>query len=341
MINPLRTVSLKKGGIACVFGVVQLLVILLLCSLCHEAMAQSYPSRPVRMVIPWPPGGANDILGRVLASALTKTLGQNVVIENRPGANGLMGADVVAKAANDGYTLMFHSITSQVTNPAFYKSIPYDSIQDFAPITQIAAIPLVIVANPSLQASSVDELVKLAKSQPNMINYASFGNASISHLAGELFNKLGGVSLVHVSYKGSGPAMTDTVGGQVPLFFASIAPSLPLIQSGKLNALAVTSLTRSKQLPNVPTVAESILFKGYEAVGMFAVWAPKNTPTEIIMLLNRAIKTAMISTDFKSAIENLGATDPIGNSPEEMAKTILSDMEKLTNLVKSAGIRAD
>jgi tripartite-type tricarboxylate transporter receptor subunit TctC len=306
-----------------------------------SAVAQAYPSRPIRLVVPWPAGGANDILGRVLASSLMKTVGQSVVVDNRGGANGMMGADVVAKAAPDGYTLMFHSITSQVTNPAFYKKLPYDSINDFVPITQVAAIPLVIVVHPSFPAHSVDELIKLARSQPGKINYASFGNASISHLAGELFNKMGDVNLTHVPYKGAAPALNDTLSGQVPLYFASVAPTIPLIQAGKLRAVAVTGAQRSKQLPEVPTVAESPQFRGYEAVGMFAVWAPKGTPADIVAMLNRSLRTSMASAEFKESLDKLGAIGPLGNSPEDMAKTIRSDMEKLTNLVKSSGIQAD
>ena len=310
----------------------------LLCSLSLNVFAQAYPAKPVRMVIPWPPGGTNDILGRLLADRMSGALKQQVIVDNRGGSNGLIGAEVVAKSAPDGYTIMFHSITSHVTNPTVYKKLGYDTISDFAPITQIAWVPLVIVVHPSFPAKTVRDLINLAKARPGEINYASFGTGSMSHLAGELLKAMAKIDMVHVPYKGGGPALINTLGGQVVVYFSSITPSLPHIQAGKLRALGVTGPRRSKQLPQVPTVAETPGLKEYDATIMYAMWAPAKTPPEIIARLNSEIVKILQIPDFRSRLEQEGASDPIGNSPEEMAKFIRADMEKLAKLVKAAGI---
>src|SRR6185436_12362205 len=229
-----------------------------------QLLANPAVAQPVRMVIPWPPGGGNDILGRMLAEALTPALSQNVVVDNRGGANGLIGAEAVARAAPDGHTLMFHTVTTHLINPAYYAKMPYDTVNDFAPVALIGEVAHVLVANPSFPAKDIRELVALARQQPDKISYASFGNGSSSHLSGALFNSMLGVRLAHVAYKGGGPALTDTLGGHVPLYFATVPTSLSSIRAGKLRPLAVTTSSRSRMLPDVPTIDEAGGVKGYE-----------------------------------------------------------------------------
>ncbi|MDB5867400.1 MAG: hypothetical protein JWO70_5206 [Betaproteobacteria bacterium] len=303
------------------------------------ALAQSYPSKPIRMVVPWPPGGTNDILGRALAEPLGRNLGQQVIVDNRGGSNGVIGAEAVARAPGDGYTIMFHSITSHVTNPAVYKKLSYDTINDFTPVTQIAWVPLLIVAHPSLPASSVRELIAIAKAHPGQVNYASFGQGSMSHLAGELLKTMAKIDIVHIPYKGGGPALIDTLAGHVPLYFSSIAPSLPAVKAGRLRALAVTGSERSKQLPDLPTVAETPGLKGYDATVMYAVWAPAKTPADIVSRIHDATVKVLQTAQFRERLDFEGASAPIGNSPEQMAATIRADMAKLAKLVEVSGLK--
>ena len=300
--------------------------------------AQSYPSKPVRMVVPWPPGGTNDILGRALADLLGRVLNQQVIVDNRGGSNGVIGAEAVSRAPGDGYTIMFHSITSHVTNPAVYKKLSYDTVNDFTPITQIAWVPLLIVVHPSFPAKSMRELIAIAKAQPGQVNYASFGQGSMSHLAGELLKMMAKIDIVHIPYKGGGPAMVDALAGHVPLNFSSIAPSLPNIKAGRLRALALTGTDRSKQLPDVPTVAETPGLKGYDATIMYGIWAPAKTPPEIVNRLHAAIVKVLHTPQFKERLDFEGASQPIGNMPEQMAATIHVDMKKLAKLVQVSGI---
>ena len=312
---------------------------ILLAAAACAAQAQTYPSKPIRMVVPWPPGGTNDILGRALAEPLGRALNQQVIVDNRGGSNGVIGAEVVARAPGDGYTIMFHSITSHVTNPAVYRKLGYDTIADFTPITQIAWVPLVIVVHPSFPPRNVRELIALARSQPGQINYASFGQGSMSHLAGELLKMMAKIDIVHIPYKGGGPALIDALAGHVPVYFSSIAPSLPHIKAGRLRALAMTGIERSKQLADVPTVAETPGLKGYDATIMYAIWAPAKTPAEIVGRLHGAIVKVLQTPQFRERLDFEGASAPIGNSPEQMAATIRSDMQKLTRLVEVSGLK--
>ena len=276
---------------------------LMLSALACNALAQTYPSKPIRMVVPWPPGGTNDILGRSLAEPLGRTLGQQVIVDNRGGSNGVIGAEAVARAPGDGYTIMFHSITSHVTNPAVYKKLAYDTINDFTPVTQIAWVPLVIVVHPSFPAKNVRELIAIAKSQPGQVNYASFGQGSMSHLAGELLKMMAKIDIVHIPYKGGGPALIDALAGHVPVYLSSIAPSLPNIKAGRLRVLGLTGTDRSKQLPDVPTVAETPGLKGYDATIMYAIWAPAKTPREIVNQLHGAIVKVIHTPQFKERLD--------------------------------------
>ena len=244
------------------------------------AEAQNYPSRPIRLVVPFSPGGAADVPGRILTQKMSEALGQQVVVDNRPGAGSTIGADQVAKAPADGYTLLMISNTHFVS-AALYKKLPYDSLNDYAPVTQVTSAPNVIVVHPSLPAKTVRELIALAKSKPGKIDYASSGNGSTQHLTGALFTKMAGIEMTHIPYRGSGPATADLLSGQVTVGFPGIAGMLPQIKAGKLRALAVTGTKRSPELPDVPTVAEAGV-KGYDVTAWFGIAGPKGMPREIV-----------------------------------------------------------
>src|SRR5438552_13835540 len=244
------------------------------------ASAQTYPTRPIRLVVPFPAGGTTDILAREVGQRLSMTLGQPVVIDNRPGAAGNIGADLVAKSAPDGYTLLMGTVGTHAINASLYAKMPYDHVKDFAPIILVAGVPNVLVVNPSLPVNSVQELIAYAKANPGKLNFASSGPGTSIHLSGELFKVMAGVQMTHVPYKGSAPALQDLLGGQVQLMFDNLPPSLPHIKAGKLRALAVTSVARSPALPDVPTIAESGL-PGFEASSWFGILVPAGTPSAI------------------------------------------------------------
>ena len=315
------------------------LLYLALLGFCTGVSAQAFPSKAVRMVVAWPPGGASDFVGRILQPRMTELLGQQVVVDNRGGSNGIIGAEAVARAAPDGYTILFHSITSHVINPAIVKKLPYHTVNDFAPITQIASVPLVIVVHPSFPVKTIRDLISLAKARPGEINFASFGAASMSHLAGEQLNLMADIRMVHIPYKGGGPALIDTLAGHVPVYFSGIQTSYPHIQSGRLRALAVTSPSRMKQFSELPTVAETTVLKDYDAAVMFATWAPAKTPRDVLSRLHDETVRALQMPEFRSRLEREGASEPIGNTPDQMAATIRLDMEKLGKLVKAANIQ--
>ncbi len=319
-------------------GMRAIVFLLAACAMASAAWAQTWPAKPVRMVVPWPPGGANDILGRELAEHMTRLLGQQVIVDNRGGANGVIGAEAVARAVPDGYTFMMHSLTSHATNPAIYKKLNYDTINDFAPVTQVAWLPLMIVVHPSFPAKTVRDLVQLAKAHPGAISYASFGTGSMSHLAGELLKVMAKIDITHVPYKGGGPALIDTVAGQVPVYFAGVTTGLSNVQAGRLRALAVTGSTRSKPLPDVPMVGETPGLKGYEASVTYAAWTPAKTSPEIINRLNATIIKAMQAPEFRARLDREGCSDPIGGTPEMLAAAQRSEIEKLAKIVKAAGI---
>ena len=303
------------------------------------SFAQSWPAQPVRMVIPWPPGGGNDILGRQLAEAIAPALGQPVVVDNRGGANGLIGAEAVARAAPDGYTIMFHSVTTHLINPSFYAKVPYDTVGDFAPVALIGEAAHVLVANPAFPAKTLAELIAAAKREPGKIAYASFGNGSSSHLSGALFNSMTGVQLSHVAYKGSGPALNDTMGGHIPLFFATVAAALPAIKAGKVRALAVTTAVRSRMLPDVPTVDEAAAIKGYETSVMYGVWATAKTPDAVAQRLNAEIMRAIHSPALGTKLADQGLDVAKPNTPADMAAYISQQAPKWAKLVKDSGAK--
>ncbi len=301
------------------------------------APAQSYPVKTVRWISPWPAGGANDILSRAIGQELTRSFGQQVIIDNRPGASGTIGTDFVAKSAPDGYTITLGSTPTHATAPSVYATLPYDPLRDFAPVTLIATLPNVLVVHPSVPAASVKELIAIAKAQPGKLNFASTGNGTSQHLSGELFKVMSGVDMVHVPYKGTAPALTDLLAGQVDLAFDNMPALLPHIQSGKLRALAVTPSRRSATLPNLPTVAEAGL-PGYDASVWFGVFVPAATPRDIINRLHDAIVKGLNTPELKQRMAGIGA-EVVGNTPDEFGAYWRAEIPKWAKVVKAAGIK--
>ena len=300
-----------------------------------SALAQAWPTRPISLVVPFPPGGTTDVLARALGEKLAKSLGQPVVIENRPGAGATLGADYVAKSKADGYTLLMGAVHHTIAT-SVYKKLPYDFQKDFAPISTVAMVPNVLVVNAATPARDLAELVALAKAQPGKATYGSNGNGTAQHLIGTQFQNLTGTELIHIPYKGSGPLATDLLGGQITMSFDTVTPVLPHIRSGKLRALAVTTGKRSPALPDVPTLDEAGL-KGFNLGTWFGVLAPAATPKDIVSRLNADIVKIIESADFRKRMDDIGA-GPVGNSPDQMASQIRDETEKFARLVKEAKV---
>src|SRR4051812_1981017 len=310
-----------------------------LAALCGAAAAQSYPSHAVRLIVPFSAGGAADVPGRILGDRLTRTLGQQIVIDNRPGAGSTIGADTAAKAAPDGYTIFMISNTHFVS-AALYKKLPYDSLNDFTPVTQITAAPNVLVIHPSLPAKNVKELIALAKSRPGQINYASSGNGSTQHLTGALFCKMAGINMTHIPYRGSGPVTADLIGGQVQVGFPGIAGMLPHIKAGKLRALGVTSAKRSPELPDVPTIAEAGV-KGYEMVAWFGIAAPKGLPRDIQMRLHGDLMKVLKTPDMQRAMRDAGQEVAYQEKPEQFYEFMKREAAKWAKVVQESGAKVE
>jgi tripartite-type tricarboxylate transporter receptor subunit TctC len=302
------------------------------------AAGQTWPAKPLRLIVAFPPGGTNDIVARSVAQRLSERLGQSMLVENRPGANGALGADVAAKSAPDGYTL-FIAAVNHVVLPALYAKLPYDIERDFAPVVLLATVPIVVVVHPGVPANSIAELIALAKAKPGTLNYASSGNGAGTHLAGELFKMQAGVSMTHVPYKGSGPAITDLIGGQVQLMFADLPSASPQIKAGKLRVLAVGSPRSSPLAPELATVSASGL-PGYEAYTWVGIMAPAGTPKEIVTRLNTEAVAALERQDLKDALAAQGAEAAPG-TPEQFGAHVKSELAKWAKVVKTAGIKAD
>jgi tripartite-type tricarboxylate transporter receptor subunit TctC len=314
-------------------------LILALAAVAGVSSAQNYPSRPIRFIVPFPPGGGNDVMARIIGQKFTDAFGQQVVIDNRGGAGGNIGTETAARAAPDGYTLFLGGVGSHGTNPGLQSKLPYDPIKDFAPVSQIASASLVVVANPGLPAKTIGELVQYAQSRPGQINYASSGTGSIAHLSVELFNAMAKIKLQHVPYKGTGPALTDLLSGQVQLLFNSALSMLPQIRANRVRALAVTSATRITPLPEVPTLAEAGV-PGYDATSWYGVLAPARTPRAIIDKLHAEVAKAVRAPDLRDRLLNEGAI-PVGNTPEQFAVFIQRELERWAKVIKDAGIRVE
>ena len=309
-------------------------------ALASVASAQPYPAKPIRIVVPFPAGGTTDILARAVAAKLTETTGQPAVVDNRPGAGGNIGAELVAKSAPDGYTFLMGTGGTHAINPGLYAKMPYDHVKDFAPVILVAGVPNVLVVNPALPVNSVQELIAYIKANPGKVNFASSGSGTSIHLSGELFKTMTGLQLTHVPYKGSAPALQDLVGGQVQIMFDNLPSSLALIKGGKLKALAVTSAERSSALPDVPTVAEAGL-PGFEASSWFGLLAPAGTPKEAIAKINGEVAKWLATPEAKEKLASQGAIAASGLTPEDFQKHIASETTKWAKVVKESGAKVD
>lgn len=301
--------------------------------------AEDYPDKPIRLIVPYAVGGSTDQTGRLLAKSLAERLGQPVVVENRAGAGGTIGHDLVAKSAPDGYTLLFSAAGPLTVTPHTYSKLSYDPIASFEPITLVATQPLLLVVNPAVKVASVSDLIREAKAHPGKLTYGSFGTGSAAHLAGEYFKALAKVDMIHVPYKGSGPALVDLEAGQIDLMFDVFSTSAPLVKAGKLRALAITSDTRSPQLPQVPTVQEAGL-PSFKAGTWFGLLAPAGTPAPIIARLSKATNEALQDATLRNTLESQGASVQ-GGTPEAFRQFFLAEYAKWGAIVKSAGITTD
>ncbi|MGZ5138177.1 MAG: tripartite tricarboxylate transporter substrate binding protein [Burkholderiales bacterium] len=314
------------------------LLIVIAAGMAAPEHAYAFPERPVRVVVPFPPGGGADVTIRIMSDALRAQLGQPIVVENRAGASTIIGTDLVAKARPDGYTLLMVTSTFAI-NPSLHATLPYDPLKDLAPITLVALTPYIVVVHPSLPVRSIKDLIALAKSKPGELNYASVGNGSSTHLATEMFASRAGVKMVHVPYKGSAPAVTDLIGGHVTTYFGSMPGSLPQARAGKLRALAVTGPSRAPAAPEVPTVAESGL-PGYEFTAWYGLFAPSGTPPGIIGQLHNAITKVLDRGDVRERFAAEG-NQPSGETPQQFAATVKADIVKYARIVKDAQIKPD
>ena len=304
-----------------------------------SALAQNYPTRVVRIVVPQAPGAQSELFARMLGQKLSESLGQSVINDPRPGAGGAIGAEVAARAAPDGYTLLFGTNSTHGSNPALYAKLPYDAVRDFAPIALTVGMPYVLSVHPSLPVTSLKQLIAFAKSMPGQLYYASAGNGSTHHLSGELFKSMARINIVHVPYKGGPPATAATVGGEVSMLFNTVGSVQPSVKSGRLRALAVTTTSRSGALPDVPTMAEAGL-PGFQMQSWFGLLAPAGTPRPIISRLNAETNKALNTPEMKSAIATMGA-NVMSGSPEQFADHIKSEIGRIGEIVKAAGIKAE
>jgi tripartite-type tricarboxylate transporter receptor subunit TctC len=301
--------------------------------------AQNYPTKPIRMIVPFAPGGTTDVIARIIGQKLSDNLGQQVVIDNRPGANGNIGTEMAAKAPADGYTLVMSFDGTMAINPLVYRNLGFDPQKDLAPVVTVAQVPLLIVVHPSLGVSSIKELVALAKAQPARVNYSSAGHGSTGHLTGELLKTRANIEMVHVSYKGGGQALTDLLGGQIHMLVTALPTVEPFLRQGKLKALAFSSAKRVPGLPEVPTIAESGL-AGFDVSSWYGILAPAATPKDIIRRLNSEIVKILAQKEVRDRFTVLG-TALVGDTPEQFASVIKADTVRWANVVKDANIRLD
>jgi tripartite-type tricarboxylate transporter receptor subunit TctC len=304
-----------------------------------SANAQSYPSNPIRFVVPYPAGGPLDTVARLLGQKVSESVHQPVIVDNKPGAGGNIGADAVAKSAGDGYTILMGAVATHAINPTLYPAIPYDAARDFIPVTQVASTPNVLVVNPSVPASSVREFIAYAKANPGKLNFGSGSTGSAGHLAGELFKTMAGVDMIHVPYKGAAPAMNDLIGGQIQVMFDNLASSLAQVRAGRIRALAVTTARRSALAPELPTIAESGL-PGFDVNTWFGIFLPAGTPRDVVTRLHVEFTRALALPEIREKMMALGA-EPIGSNPEEFAAYIRAESEKYARVIRASGARAD
>jgi tripartite-type tricarboxylate transporter receptor subunit TctC len=301
--------------------------------------AQNYPSKPIRLVVPFTPGGSTDILARVIGVKLTEAWGKQVVIDNRPGAGGNIGVDLVAKSPADGYTLVMGHIGTFGVNPTLYPKLPYDAIKDFQPITLVALVPNMLSVNPALPVHSVKELIALAKAKPGTINFGSGGNGSAAHLAGEYFKLMTKTEITHIPYRGTSPAVTDLIAGQIQMIITGVPPTLNFVKTGKLRALAVATSKRLPLLPDLPTISEAGV-PGYEATQWYGVLAPAGTPKPIVAKLNAEMAKAIKGPDVREKLA-ADAAEPVGNSPEEFGAFIKKEIARWAPVIKASGARPE
>jgi tripartite-type tricarboxylate transporter receptor subunit TctC len=335
--SKLQEGKLKSRAPDSLSAVSQLLAGIALACVASGAAAQAYPAKPVRIVVPFPAGGNADIFARMHAQKLSEAWGQPVVVDNRAGAAGIIGSQLVAKSPADGYTLLLGTTGTHTTNPAVYAKLPYDPLKDFAPVSNLADSPFLLVVHPSVPAYSLRELIALAKSRRGQLNYASFGTGSSAHLAGEMLRSMARIEIVHVPYKGGPPALTDLIGGHVALMFNSLPAVIPQVKSGKLRALALAADKRAPALPDMPTFAEAGL-RDFEAGSWYGVLAPAGTPRDIIARLHAETVRILALPDVRQRFATEGAT-PLGNSPEEFAEQIRKDHARWAKVAKDAGIK--
>jgi tripartite-type tricarboxylate transporter receptor subunit TctC len=318
---------LKFGlGMALAFGVA-------------AASGQTYPSKPVRIINPFAPGGATDIIARHMAQKLTDAWGQPVIVENRPGASGAIGVQAVARSAPDGYTLLIATQTTHAANPALYQNLPYDAAKDFAPLTLAGSTPLALVVHPSVGVTSVGQLLERAREKPGSLLYASGGNGTSQHLTAELMKSLSKTFLVHIPYKGAGPAMTDLLGGQVHLMFDNLPTALPHVKSGRLRALAVSTAERSPLAPELPTMAESGL-AGFDISTWFAFFAPAGTPAAVVERISKDMREALSAPDTRARLTAIGV-DIRASTPDELARFHRAELDKWAKIIKESGAKLD
>ncbi|MDB5812187.1 MAG: hypothetical protein JWN94_4309 [Betaproteobacteria bacterium] len=303
-----------------------------------QSFAQNYPNKPIRLVLPYPPGGGTDVIARPLAQKLTEQLGQQVIVDNRGGANGNIGMEFVAKSPPDGYTLLFALTAQYAVNPTLYPKLPYDPVRDYAPISLLANAPYLLVVHPSLPAKTTAELITLMKARAGQLAYSSSGNGSGAHLAGEMFRSLAKVNITHVPYKGAGPAMPDLIAGQVQFSFVTYTAAGPHIKTGRLRALGVTTAKRSPTLPDLPAIAETLA--GYDSAVWYGFAAPAGTPADTVARLNSEVLRVLAAPDFRNRIM-LEAVAPIGSTPDEFGNFMKSEIARWAKVVKDSGAKVD
>jgi tripartite-type tricarboxylate transporter receptor subunit TctC len=308
---------------------------LALTTLTSGALAESYPDKIIRFVVPYPPGGASDVTARIIGQKLTEAWGQQVVVDNHPGANGNIAAELVARAPADGYTMLMGNVGPNAISAGLYPNLTYNVVTSFAPVTLTTTVPIVLLVNPSLPVKNVKELIAYAKANPNKLNFASAGNGSSNHLTGELFKSTTGIDIVHVPYKGDAPALTDVMGGQVSMMFTTVVAAMPHIKSGKLRALAVASAKRTASMPDLPTIAESGV-PGFDSSSWGGILFPAGTPKEIIAKMHDAVVKILAMPDVKERLSSLGAV-AVGNTPEEFGSYIKSETVKWSKVIKTSG----